>query len=237
MKILLTVVFSFLSIYYMCAQNQADMTAVDYSAASYFNAAGNHASIYSGREEPKYIYKSVNHPYLDEDKFIIGTLCIDSCIYQDIPMRLNQDIEELAVLSPDRIFSVLIPREYLDYAKIDSLHIVYHKPVSADGRLMPEGYYVRMYDGERQVWKRNVSFLSSRVNNNEVEYMFEGNTKIYIHIDGVYHPVNNKRSVLKLFASRKKELKKMFKQSGVKYRENLEKSIVAITRYYDEINK
>ena len=237
MKILLTVVFSFLSIYYMCAQNQADMTVIDNSATSYFNAAGNHASIYSGREEPLYMFKAVNHPYLDTDKFMMGTLSVDGCIYPIVPMRLNQDIEELAVLSPNRIFSVIIPREQLDYAIIDSLYIVYHKPVSADGRVMPEGYYVRIYDGETQVWKRKVSFINTKVENLTIDYIFESNTRRYIYIDGVYYPVNKQRSVLKLFASKKKEIKKMFKHSGLKYNEDPEKAIVAITRYYDELNK
>ena len=56
-------------------------------------------------------------------------------------------------------------------------------------------------------------------------------------MDGVYYPVSSKRSVLKLFASKKKELKRMIKQSGLNYRENPERAIVVITGYYDELNK
>ena len=221
----------------MNAQKQEDMTTVDERSRLYLDVAKNHASIFSGKEEPKYIAKTVNHPYLDTDEFRMGTLCVDGCVYPNILMRLNQDIEELAVLSPNRIFSVQIPREQLDYAIIDSMYIVYKRPVSADGRVLPEGYYVRVYDGERQVWKRKVSFLNTRIVDRTVEYLFESSTKIYLYIDEVYYPVSNKRSVLKLFASKKKELEKMLKQSGINYGKNPEKAIVAIASYYDELNK
>jgi len=237
MKIILSFAFFCLSICILCAQKQADTFISDVNVKKYLDATKNHASIYSGRLEQKYLYKSSNHPYLDTEQFRIGTLSVDGCIYTDVALRLNQDTEELIVLLPNRIFSVLVPREYIDYAIIDELYIVYNKPVSADGRDMPEGYYVRIYDGETQVWKRKVCFLTSRIVDQMVDYLFESNTKRYILIDGIYHPVTNKRSVLKLFASKKKELKRMMKNLGLKYRDDPEKAIVALTGYYDELNK
>jgi len=87
------------------------------------------------------------------------------------------------------------------------------------------------------VWKRKVSFLTSKVADQMVEYLFESNTKRYILIDGVYYPVSNKKSVLKLFAPKKRELKKMLKEGGIKFRENPEKAIVAMTSYYERLTK
>ena len=237
MKIFLSFAFFIISVYNVYAQNQVDTINADASTKLYFNSVNNHASIYSGREEIRYSYKTINHPYLDTEMFRVGTLSMGGCIYPDVAMRLNQDIEELVVLSPNRIFSVLIPRDQLDYAIIDSLYIVYHKPVSTDGKNMPEGYYVRIYNGDTQVWKRKVAFLTSRVDGNSIEYLFESSTKRYILMDGIYYPVTNKRSVLKLFAPKKKELKKILKENGVNYRDNPEIAIVYITRYYDELNK
>jgi len=237
MKIILSFAFFILSICNLCAQKQANTNIADINAKKYFNATKNHASIYSGRQEQRYMYKTTNHPYLDTEQFRTGTLSVNGCVYPDVPMRLNQDVEELVILSPNRIFSIFVPKEDLDYAIIDSLYIVYHKPVSADGKNMPEGYYVRLYNGETQVWKRKLFFLTSKVVSQMVEYMFENNTKRYILIDGTYYTVNSKRSLLKQFAPKKKELKKMLKNTGLKYRDDPEKAIVAITRYYDELNK
>ena len=237
MKIIIAFAFFCLSICNIYSQKQADTIVVEINGKTYLDSVKNHASIFSGRQEQRYIYKTTNHPYLDTVQFRVGTLSVDGCVYHDVALRLNQNVEELVILSPNRIFSVLVPREYLDYAIIDSLYIVYHKPVSADGKDLPEGYYVRVYNGETQVWKRKVSFLTSKVVSQMVEYMFESNTKRYILIDGSYYPVTNKNSVLKLFASKKKELKRMLKYTGLKYRDDPEKAIIALSRYYDELNK
>jgi hypothetical protein len=227
----------FLSTYCLSAQEQTQISKDN--SMSYIEVASNYASIFSGREEPRYLNKAINHPYLETNSFISGTISIDGCKYFNIPMRLNQMIEELVVLSPNNSYPVIVPRKFLDYAIIDSFYIVFHKPESADGRVLPEGYYVRMYNGENQVWKRNISFLISKTisSGNSMEYYFDNKKKMYIYMDGVYYPVKNKRSVLKLFTSKKKELKKIIKQSGLKYRENPEKATVAIAGYYDELNK
>lgn len=230
MKIFLTSLCCFLITCCVCAQEEGNIR-------SYLNAANNYALIYTGKEEPRYKVKILNHPYLDTEEFREGALQLDGKLYLDVMMRLNQDLEELVVLSPNRSFSVLVPKEQLDYAVIDSLFIIYHKPVSADGKILPEGYYIRMYDGKCQVWKRKTSFLNTRINDMSLEYFFENSTKMYVYKEGIYHPVSNKRSVFKLFVSKKKELKKIVKQSGLNYRENPEKALVVIAKYYDELSK
>ncbi|MDR2914811.1 MAG: hypothetical protein LBV74_08285 [Tannerella sp.] len=237
MKIFLTSICCFLIICHAFAQKQDDILVIDNNISSYLETTKNYASIYSGKEEPRYKVKIINHPYLDIEEFRRGTLSFDGRVYPDVMIRLNQDLEELAILSPDKSFSILAPRDRVEYATIDSLFIIYHKPVSADGRALPEGYYVRMYNGECQVWKRKTSFLNSRINDMVLEYFFENNTKIYIRKNGIYYPVSTKRSVLKLFASEKKELKKIIRKSGLIYKENPERAIVTITGFYDNLNK
>ena len=234
MRILLTISVFVLTIFYAHSQKQA---ILDVNSGLYLKATAGNATIYSGREEPKYKFKTKNHPYLHTEEFREGTLSVNGTVYPGVFLRLNHDIEELAVLSPDGIFSVLIPREQIDYAIIDSLYIVYRKPKSTDGIVLPEGYYVRMYNGNSQVWKRNVSFINNKITDLVIDYFFDSVTKKYICIDGVYFLVNKKRSVLKLYASKKKEIKKMFKQTGMKYNEDREKAIVIMSRYYDELNK
>lgn len=232
MRIFLISMSCFLTAFCLYGQELADK-----NVRIYIKTVHNHASIYSGKEEPRYKVKIQNHPYLDTETFRKGTLRLNGTIYPDVLMRLNQDLEELAVMSPNSHYSILIPREQLDYAQIDSLFIVYRQPVSANGRVLPKGYYIRIYDGETQVWKRKISFLNSRIHDLSLEYFFENTTRMYVYKDGIYHPVNSKKSLLKLFASQKKELKKRMKQSGLSYRENPEHTVVGVTRYYDELNK
>ena len=237
MKILFAYIYLILAVFCLNAQRQTDVPEIDKSAKLYLEAATNYATIYSGKQEPKYLAKTINHPYLDTQEFRTGTLSIDGCVYTDIPMRLNHYIDELTVISPNKYFSVIVPRENFDYAIIDSLYIVDNKLEDIDGSILQEGYFVRIYNGESEVWKRRKSVLNTRIRDNEFESYFEQHTNIYVYKDGAYFPVSNKRSVFKLFDSKKKELKRKFRQSGLTYNKDPEKSVVVIAGFYDETDK
>ena len=228
--------FCFLIAYNVCAQEQNPITIND-NVNSYFNTVKEYSVIYTGKEEPKYANSYTNHPYLNTDAFRRGLVSFDGRTYPDVLLRLNQNKEELVTMSPDNRFAIIIPRDRVDYAVIDSQLILYHKPESADGSLLPQGFYVRTYDGDCQVWKRELYFQTSKVTDYQVEYFFKENARIYIYKNGIYHPVNSKKSVLKLFDSNKKELKSYIKMSQIKFRNNPESAIVAVTKYYDELNK
>ena len=204
---------------------------------SYLKTANTHSVIYSGKVEPRYKVTSVNHPYLETDEFRTGVLSFDGRIYTDVSIRLNQHTEELAILSPGKNFSVLVQRDNIDYAIINSLLIVYSKPESADGLFMPEGYYVRLYNGDCQVWKRDTYVLFKRTNHTIWEYFFKKSSKIYVYKDGIYYPVKNNRSLLKVFKDKKKELKNMIKEQRLDYERSSEKNIVTIAGFYDNLSK
>ena len=239
MKNIFIFVSFFLTTFCLCAQEQPHSTEINEKAKLYIKNANNLASIYSGREEPKYPERITNHPYLESPNFRKGTLSVDGCVYHEMPMRLNQYVEELAVSTPDERLSILVPREYLDYAIIDSMYISFQKPQSADGKALPEGYYVRIHNGKSQVWKRSVSSIENSIRQVErtLDYRFVHKVKMYIYTDGAYHLVKNKRSLLKVFEPKKKELQKMIRKLELSFIKSPEEMVITVAKYYDEINK
>ena len=205
--------------------------------SSYLKTVSLHSVIYSGKVESRYNIGAINHPFLDTDEFRKGILSFEGRVYTDVLIRLNQHLEELSVLSPGKNFSVKVPKDRIDYAIIDSLLIVHHQPESADGIYMPKGFYIRIYNGDCQVWKRDVYILDARQNHLYWENFFNRKTKIYVFKDGIYNPVKNKKSLLNIFSDKKKELNIMIKERDTDFRTNLEKAIVTVTDYYDKINK
>ena len=232
------VIFIFLLLvsYNVFAQEHKTDSIIKDNINSYFNVVKSNAVIFTGKEEPVYGYKTSNHPYLNSMEFRKGELYYKGRVYPDVMLRLNHDIEEITVMNIDRSLSIIIPKNRLDYAIIDSLLILYQKPESADGLVLPEGYYVRIYNGNYQVWKRETCYLNTRIIDYVIEHFFEKNLRIYIYKDGIYNPVRSKRSVLKLFASKKKDLKKFIKQAGLNFNSSPDKAIYEVTKYYEEIN-
>ena len=209
---------------------------IDDNINSYFTAVNELAVIFSGKEEPAYANYISNHPYLDTVGFRKGSISFDGRIYPNLLLRLNQDLEELIVWTPNNR-RIMIPREMLDYAMIESLLILYHKPESADGRILSEGFYIRTYNGENKVWKRETASLMSKIVDYQMDYYFVKRPRIYVYMDGIYYPVSSKKSILKLFSSQKSELKNFIKQHKLNFRNNTENAIIAVANYYDELNK
>ena len=206
-------------------------------ADSYLKAAAHAVSLYTGKMEPGYTIRLLNHPYLDTDDYRTGLLSFEGILYPDVPMRLNLHQEELVVLSPDRRFSVVVPRDRLDYAQIDSLFIVYGKPDIKGGDRLPEGYYVRMHHQKYQVWKHELKLLNSDVKGLSVANSFERRVRYYVYKDEVIYPVNSEKSLLDLFLLKKKDLKRLMKQQGLNFKKNPDRAIVCVTDYCETLNR
>ena len=179
-----------------------------------------------------------NHQYLDTDTFRTGTLSFDGNVYNNVPMRMNLYSEAFDILSPEHD-SIVVPREYLDYAIIDSKYIVYQKQQSVGGKVMPEGYYIRVYDGQSQVWKHIDSSIKTKIRRVErtLDYYFDHKEQLFVYTNGVYHFANNENALLNIFDSKKKELKKVIKDLGLSFDKSPENIVVTITKCYDELSK
>lgn len=224
--------------YSLQAQERIHLNETDNTSriASYLNTAGNHAIIYTGREEVKYPTYILNHPYLDTNEFRNGTLSFDGIIYPDVKMRLNLHTDELTVFSYSNLFSVVLPSERVDFATIDSLYIYYANPPK-EKLPFPKGYHVRIFKGKYEVWKRETMFMESKIKDMAVEFSFIKKRKFYIYKDGIYHTVSSKNSVLKLFdPAKKKELKKYIKQHKLNFKKSPDEAIVSVVKYYEHLS-
>lgn len=205
--------------------------------SSYLNTVGNHAIIYTGREEVKYPTYVLNHPYLDTNEFRNGTLSFDGIIYPDVKMRLNLHTDELTVFSYSNLFSIVLPSDRIDFATIDSLYIYYANP-QKETLPFSKGYHVRIFKSKYEVWKRETMFMESKIKDMTLEYSFTKKRKFYIYKDGVYHTVSSKNSVLKLFdPAKKRDLKKYIKQHKLNFKRSPDEAIVSVVNYYEYLSR
>jgi len=212
--------------------------SVDVPVNSYLEAVGNHAIIYTGQEEIKYPNYILNHPYLDTDKFREGILSFDGILYPNVRMRLNLHKEELVVFSPDNRFAVVVPKNRVEYAIIDSFFVFHNSPETGDKQLT-EGYHVRMYKGNiYEVWKRETAFLESKIKDMQVEFFFTRKKRFYLYKDDKYYPVRSKNSVIKLLnPALKKEIKKYIKQQKLNFNKSPDEAIVSVIYYYETLSQ
>lgn len=212
-----------------------DSTTIKY-VESYFSVASGHSVIYTGKEESKYLSQMKNHPYLYTSEYKSGSLSFEGVFYPNVKLRLNEHKDELIILSPDGRFNIVLPTDKVDFATIENYFIYYNVPQKGIEALS-EGYYVRLHNGTYPVWKRETCFIQSNIKDMKTELSFVRKNKLFILKDGKYNTIGNKRSILKLFKSKKKELKQFIKENELDFKQSFDASVVAVTEYYEILNR
>jgi hypothetical protein len=211
----------------MCHAQEGD-------ASAYLAQAGVWSVVYSGKGEEN--FPGVReHPYLDTKQYREGTLCFDGRLYPHVIMRLNVYTDELVLLSPDSRFSVVVSPERVDSVAFPAYTVFYNGPEQTQAGLPDRGYHVRLYNGGHTVWKREVKFIDRVTNGMDIEAIFTSRTRYYICKDGRCQSAGNKRSLLKLFAPKKKELNQYIKQQRLNFKNAPDEAIVRLTTYYESL--
>ena len=104
----------------LCAQDKGIATIPPPDAIqSYLSETQKNAALYNGKVETPYDHRFENHPYLETDQFVKGTLCYNHVVYQDIFMRFDLYRDELTVFSPDKPYRIVLDKEKFDYAVLN----------------------------------------------------------------------------------------------------------------------
>ena len=202
----------------------------------YVSSAAGQAVIYHGKEQLKYPTSIRNHPYLKSEKYVPGDLSFEGILYKDVKMRLDLYKNELLLLSPDNRYNIVLPSDRVDYAEFHGYHIFYRYPDERSGNL-PEGYYLRLYEGKCTVLGKWSCILSKTIKDMKLDDSFDQSVKYYIRKEGVYYTVRSKGSVLKVFKSKKKELARYIKRRKLDFKHAPEEAIVAVVRQYEQLNE
>lgn len=201
----------------------------------YLRNAGAWAVICSGKEETNYV-RVREHPYLDTQQYREGTVWFDGRMYPKQQMRLNVHMDELVLLVADSHAGIVLAPERVDSVSFSTFVVFYNAPPQTQTRLPDRGYYVRLYNGMYAVWKRQTKLIERVTNGMNIEQIFTPRTRFYVYKDGQYQSVGSKRSLLKLFAPKKKELNLYIRQQQLNFKNNPDEAIVRTVAYYESLN-
>ena len=82
------------------------------------------------------------------------------------------------------------------------------------------GYFENIYEGNYQLLRKYIKSFSDKVSQEHSHGAYTGQkTILYIHRDGEFIDVSNKRKFIKTFSKYKKEIKKFLKENKIKYKD------------------
>ena len=110
---------------------------------------------------------------MKSEKYVPGDLSFEGILYKDVKMRLRPvQVMSLLLFSPDNRYNIVLPSDRVDYAEFHGYHIFYRYPDERSGNL-PEGYYLRLYEGKCTVLGKWSCILSKTIKDMKLDDSFD----------------------------------------------------------------
>jgi len=187
----------------------------------YFNLNYSHPFLFTKHPNPASIIingQQINDLRLNYDTYkdeLVYNSRLDFENYYSLIISLNKDIIDGFILN--------INNKDLEFKKLVFTDSIYQN--------MQNGFYEILYDYKSSFIIKHKSELK------EVESIDTYNYKPekYIKINKAYLNIKGRRSFLKAFGNKSKEIKKFLKSSGILFRRATNEQIVNVLKYYDSI--
>ena len=177
------------------------------------------------------------HQYFIDDYWERGSITYQGQVFDSIFLKYD-------------IFSDLLLIEHFNINGYPSPIIVYRPKVNSFTLMehyfiwiekdtisnLRAGFYNQMYkskDLEVMVKRRKEIVNSNEINTIREEFVIKD--RYYIKKTGMVYRVNKKRSILKVLADRKKEVKSFIKKNNYQFRYNPDNQLVEVVKYYDSL--
>lgn len=190
--------------------------------------AGDQAEMFVGKLEMGYsstVY--MNSPYLFSDDFVMGDVMYNGLLYQDVPIRYDGYLKQLVVNTPVRHLNICVSMHLVDKFTLDGI----------DYERRDGDFVALLFDSSHMelIEQVNVSVKDVYLSQVSFKHGFVHNVKYYVLRDGQKHEVDKLQSVLKLYPTIKKELKRFAKMYHLDFREHRRSSLISVMKYADEL--
>ena len=206
---------------------------IDQSAAAYLEMVDEESALYYGHLQEE-LPRTVNHPYLADQRYVQARLSYLGVVYPEAMLRLDLLRHELVVLSPDRSHVVLFP-ENVDYAELHYRRVIFFQPDNLPGA-PSNGYYFLLHSGDCKVMEKRTASLNRRNNLGAWEDFYIMSARFYLYKDSAYHTLRSKSGLLKTLQPYKKELKRFISANHLSFRKNQEEFLVRTVEEYEKLS-
>jgi len=214
------------------AQEATLQQTIDRSAVAYLKTVSEESVLYYGNLQED-LPRATNHPYLQNQQYVMARLSYLGAIYPEAMLRLDLRRHELVIFSPDARQIVLIP-ENVDVAELHGRRVIFE--TGALQGSLSRGYYFLLHSGKCQVLEKQTASLNRKEGQRLEEYYIIS-TRFYLYKDGVYYTIWSKRGFLQILQPYKKELKRFISANHLSYRKHREEFLVQTVVEYEKLTE
>jgi hypothetical protein len=230
------IVFQLLTTSQISAQQSPDSILYKESISNlhriYIYEIGDNAQIYHGSEYIRNGQKAIGFPYYDSDSMMKGTVAYQGNPYTDLNLYYNLVSDELIIhnYSQNSFIS-------LAYGKVDSFTIGTHVFLDLTSKkwagLPTDGFYEQLFAGEPSLFVRREKRLVIGTGSEETKYIQYNH--FFIKMNNTFFAVDDRNALLDLLKDQKDLLKRYIRTNKLKFKKDLESSLVLTTIYYSRL--
>jgi hypothetical protein len=194
----------------------------------YKEKLGGFVFINNGVEYTASFPKSSGHPFLD-NSFYNGFLTFNGIWYIDVPLKFDLVNQELVIMNKKSLLSII------DKSKVESFEINRRNFVHLSKEKYPfvsdYGFYELLYQNDISVYAKRSKFVQPATKVDELNSFSQVN-RYFIIKDQNFHAIKRERDLLKIFDTKRTEIKEVLFTKKIKFKHNPEQVILAVVDYY-----
>lgn len=206
-----------------------------YPVRLYFNAVGENAHVYSGFEYFTPDRNIKGSPYYLSESPWPADLVYDDSRYRDIPIMYDIVKDEVVINRLGQNFKISLVADKLKSFTLHKHEFIRVSVDSVNGNELATGFYDRLYYGKTVVLAKRKTRLQETYVYSQLIYEYIREDFYYVIVAGQIVQVDSKSSVLKLYNSKKSEIKAFIRKNKLNFKSDFEKTLVAISAYYDQL--
>jgi len=194
----------------------------------------------NGRDYIPYYYRSEVKPLLFNEKKRSGILVLNGRTYANLTLEYDTYLDELIYSDSTKFFAdkslmIALNKDPVDGFKLyfDNDSLLFRHFKSGDGVKfnLPEGFYEVVYDGNSKYIIKHQSSVTRTESLDEYLYSPVG----YVMVGANFSRVRSKKSFVRLFGEKSKEIKKFIRTSKIHNRMMDKKQIASVLMFYDNM--
>ena len=209
----------------------------------YDRYTADNAPVFNGREYLFYTFKMEGDPFFGTGiygdgsvNFVEGWVSYNGRKYGSVALLFDIVRDQVVILSPDHKTPIIIHNEFIDSFSFYGHTFIALQEDHAQN-LYNTGFYDLLYNGRNvQFLARRIKVLNPRIVGTTMITSFPAKNRFYIHKNGLYYLVSNKKDVFRVYNDRMKDLKKVMRQNHLKLRrKNFETAATKVSAFYDQL--
>lgn len=198
-------------------------------------ALGAQSRLYNGSKYAAPQHTLEEHPFFESDDWLTGAAFYDGEYFGDIPLMYDCYNEALITEHGPSGHPIQLVRTKLKYFSIAGHSFERIENESVSNSLPRTGFYDVLHPGNTKLIARRQKLLREEIEASLIERYFDVRNRYYLYRNGVYLPVKNKSTIIRILSDRKTELKRFIKQNHLRFSVDRELLLKSTAEYYDTL--